>query len=125
MAAHYTGHARVSMSHPRAFGVCQRCGFLYNLDDLAWQMEFAGKQLINTRWRVCPTCLDPPTPTLARRSITLPPDPVPVRDPRPEYYDAADSDYRVTETGETRITEADDPRVAMEDGDTALDEFIG
>jgi len=75
------GRARVSARDPRAFGICDRCNFQYNLQSLTWQFEWQGAQLQNRRILVCPICLDVPQENL--RSIVLPPDPVPVLNPRP------------------------------------------
>lgn len=84
------GRARVSSKNPRAFGVCDRDGLWYNLDQLVWQWEYRGPTLQNIWIRVCKRCLD--TPNAQLRSITLPADPVPVWQPRPENFEAAEVD---------------------------------
>lgn len=76
------GRSRISASHPRAQAICDRCKFLYNHDDLQWQMEYAGPHLVNKRMLVCRACLDVPSP--ARRAVLLTADPVPVQNPRPQ-----------------------------------------
>lgn len=76
------GRARVVPGDP--FASCDRCNFRYNLSDLQWQFQFGGTQLINLRILVCKKCLDIPSPFL--QSIILPPDPVPVLNPRPGFY---------------------------------------
>lgn len=81
--ARYT-HASVSMAHPRALGVCDRCGFVYNHDDLQWQYQWAGPKLQNLRILVCKSCLDEPQEQL--RTIILPPDPIPISNPRPGEF---------------------------------------
>jgi hypothetical protein len=84
------GRAQVSARAPRALGICDRCGFMYNLDQLQWQFDWLqGPRLFNLRIRVCRTCLD--VPQESGRTIVLPPDPVPVAYPRPENYVAADN----------------------------------
>lgn len=84
------GRAQISARAPRALGVCQRCGFTYNLDELQWQFDWnRGPRLFNLRIQVCPTCLDVPQEN--GRTIVLPPDPVPVKYPLPENYIAADN----------------------------------
>lgn len=103
------GRARVDPDRPQAFAKCDRCGFLYNLVDLRYQFEWAGAALINTRFKVCDRCLDVPNEQL--RTVILPPDPVPVIDPRPLSFAIDEIDYRVTEDGDLRVTEADEPRV--------------
>lgn len=81
------GRAQVNPVAPRAFGTCDRCGMLYNLNDLAWQHQWRGNKLMNIWLRVCTlTCLDNPSDFL--RPIKLPADPVPVYQPRPEPYTA-------------------------------------
>ena len=78
------GRARVDASSPRAFAVCDRCGFLYNHCDLRWQNDWRGSQLVNIRVLVCYRCLD--IPYEGRRPLALPPDPEPVLNARPENY---------------------------------------
>jgi hypothetical protein len=85
-----TGRASVSTRNPRAFGICDRCGFLYNHDKLQWQFDYAGAGLINKRILVCSPCLD--TPQNQLRSIILPADPVPIENPRVQDYAAAETD---------------------------------
>ena len=84
------GHVRVDPRHPQAGAVCDRCGERYPLsaaragDGLNWQFEYQGTGLINLRIMVCPVCLDEPQPQLL--SPRIPPDPLPVLNPRPEPY---------------------------------------
>jgi len=82
--ASYHGRASIDANAPRALGVCERCGFLYNLHTLKWQFDWRGTRLQNLRRLVCASCLDVPQQQL--RTIVLPPDPVPVMNPRPEQY---------------------------------------
>lgn len=77
------GYAKVDPRYPSAWACCDRCGFRYLHSDLSWQMEWSGAQLRNKRILVCRrTCLDVPQPQL--RSYSPPPDPLPIRDPRPD-----------------------------------------
>lgn len=63
---------------------------MYNHDQLQWQWDWQqGPRLFNLRILVCPTCLDKPQES--GRTIVLPPDPVPIRNPRPENYALADN----------------------------------
>jgi len=65
-----------------AWGVCDRCNFVYSLKDLIWQYDWRGNQVQNIKLRVCTrTCADKPYE--GWRPLKLPADPVPVRDPRP------------------------------------------
>jgi hypothetical protein len=79
-----TGRASVNPFDPRAFGICDRCGFLYNLAKLQYQYQWNGVALMNRGIKVCPTCHDEPSEFL--RNIILPPDPLPVDQPRTEPY---------------------------------------
>ena len=88
-----TGRASVSSRNPRAFGICDRCGFLYNHDRLQWQFDYAGAGLINKRILVCSPCLD--TPQNQLRAIILPADPTPIQNPRVEAW-AQDSTDNIT-----------------------------
>lgn len=84
------GRAQISERAPRALGICQRCGFMYNLDQLRFQWDWQqGPRLRNLMIKVCPTCWD--VPQESGRTIILPPDPVPVPYPLPEDYAAADN----------------------------------
>jgi|SRR5271166_4516920 len=88
MSWRFTGHARVNSRSPQAFGVCDRCGMWYNLVNLHYQYEWRGPRLANIRLRVCPRCLD--IPFIFNRPLIIPPDPIPVWDPRPQNFIAAD-----------------------------------
>lgn len=79
----------VSSNNPRAWGVCDRCGMLGNLDDLIWQYEWEGPELRNLWKRVHSHCYDKPQEQLRPR--ILPPDPVPRWQPRPEQYQVANT----------------------------------
>lgn len=84
------GRASISARAPRATAICDRCGFMYNHDQLQWQWDWQqGPRLFNLRILVCPTCLD--VPQESGRTIVLPPDPVPIANPRPENYVQADN----------------------------------
>lgn len=76
------GFATVDPRSPRSWGVCDRDGFRHNRNELFWQYEWAGVGLRNKRILVCRRCLDIPNPQL--RSYSPPPDPIPIRDPRPD-----------------------------------------
>lgn len=84
-------HSRYSVdaTRPRARGVCDACGFHYQLDRLRWQYQWVGPKLQNLRFLVCDECYDVPQEQL--RTIVLPPDPVPVFNPRPENYVSDDN----------------------------------
>lgn len=92
MSAH--GRASVSTTNPRAFGICDRCGFLYNHHELQWQFDYRGAALINIRLLVCEACLDVPQNQL--RNIIVPADPTPIMNARVQDYVTAETNTRVT-----------------------------
>lgn len=75
------GRASISARAPRALAICDRCNFQFNHDQLDWQYQWAGVKLQNIRLLVCKSCMDKPQEQL--RTIILPPDPVPIQNPRP------------------------------------------
>lgn len=83
------GRARVDRSNPQAHATCDRCGARYLHKQLSWQVQWIGPRLQNIRILVCRTCLDKPQELL--RTIVLPPDPVPIANPRPELYVSDDN----------------------------------
>ncbi len=108
----YHGRAEVDIREPRSFGVCDRCSFLYNLDDLQWQKEYAGVGVVNLEILVCRTCLDQMQPQLS--ATILPPDPDPVFNARPEYYVLDEVDYLTDQDGNILVDQDGDKLVANE-----------
>jgi hypothetical protein len=92
MAWSIYSHADIgSIRRPRPFGVCDRCGFVYNRDALKFQYDWAGLKEMNKGVLVCRKCMDSSQPQL--KSITIPTDPVAIMNPRPgefsgEVYEA-------------------------------------
>ena len=85
-----SGRARTNPQRPSAQAVCDRCGMWYQLRDLVFQHEWRGNELVDIRVRVCTrTCLD--VPFQLNRPLLLPPDPVPVDQPRVEAFDVIES----------------------------------
>ena len=109
MRAH--GRAQVDPFSPRAFGVCDKCGFLYNLYQLQWQFDFVGPKLQNLRLLVCQPCYDTPQPQ--KKPIIIPQDPVPVKNARVESYAQAETNIRITEDDDVRVTEVGRTRVTQ------------
>lgn len=85
------GHFRVDSRAPVARAVCDRCGGIYNRTDLNFQFQWAGAQLQNLQLLVCPRCMDVPQPQL--RTIILPPDPLPIPNPRIEQTGLDNNPY--------------------------------
>ena len=129
------GRARTNARNPQAHAICDRCGFRYNMVSLKWQFDWRGSQLTNTRILVCNDCLD--TPQEQQRTITIPADPQPILNARPENFQDAESstrllaghttdpatglpvpnaNYRVTQTGDTRNTQITGAPVGLEQG---------
>lgn len=122
------GRAKVSSTSPRAFAICDRCGFLYNHADLHWQYDYRGRSLANLRILVCETCEDTPQNQLKPRII--PPDPVPIQNARPERYQEYSADTRYTQgnsvdfwtglpivNGDVRITQDAQVRSVQQTGE--------
>lgn len=84
MAYRYHGHAKTDPRNPSAYGISDRSGFQHNLRDLVWEMEWRGPRLMRTGFLVSKRDLDVPQQQLRPR--ILPPDPVPIPNPRPEQY---------------------------------------
>lgn len=89
-----SGRARTSPSGPRAHAICDRCGFRYNHMDLQWQFDWRGATLQNTRVLVCGRCNDDQQQQL--RAIVIPADPVPIMNPRVEYFVSDETSWRTT-----------------------------
>lgn len=95
--------ARTNPQSPRAWATDDRSGFVGNHDNLSWQFDWRGTQLINTRVLVYADQLDTPQRQLG--TIILPPDPLPVLNARPEQYaiDEQPVSTRYTMNGRVRI----------------------
>ena len=78
------GRAPTRPSAPQAKGVCDQCGCWVAFRDLIKQTEWTGTRVSWLGFLVCRSCLDKPQPQL--KSIRLPPDPVPIKNPRPENF---------------------------------------
>lgn len=85
------GHARTSQTNPRAKGECDGCGMWYPHATLARQMRWAGASKVDTGFLKCRKCIDRPQDQ--DRTIILPPDPMPVVNPR------ASKDTAINSTG--------------------------
>lgn len=82
--SHY-GSAETNPTWPRAHAICDRCGKRTNHFKLNWQYDWRGPRMQNLRILVCDSCYDAPQQN-GQRTIIYPPDPVPVMNPRPEFY---------------------------------------
>ena len=76
--------SRTQTNSPRAWATSDRSGFVGNQENMKWQLQWAGTQLINLRILVYPDEYDEPQRQLG--TIILPPDPVAIMNARPEQY---------------------------------------
>lgn len=75
------GRFIVNPDAPEPYGICDRHGGMVALSELKFQTEVSGTGIRTTNLRVCSRCTDRHAQFL--RTIVIPPDPPPVRDPRP------------------------------------------
>ncbi len=81
---HGNFRAQVNPSNLDSFAICDVCGELWNHSALQFQYDWAGTELINLGYMACPTCYDKPFEP--RKVIILPPDPLPIQNPRPPAW---------------------------------------
>ena len=72
-------------------------------------MQWAGRSLVNLKLLVCRDCLDVPNAQL--RTPNIAPDPVPIKDPRPDPNSGPMPNVLITESGVTLTDVAGDPLV--------------
>lgn len=76
--------ARTNPTSPRAWATSDRNGAISNHENLCWQWDWSGAELINKRILVSSDELDKPQRQLG--TFIVPPDPVPIMNARPEQY---------------------------------------
>ena len=76
--------ARTDPRSPRAWATSDRNGHISNHENLCWQFDWAGTGLVNKRILVSEDELDKPQRQLG--TLIIPPDPVAIRNARPEQY---------------------------------------
>lgn len=91
---------RTDPNNPRAWGTDDRSGFVFNLGDMQWQFDWRGTQLANLRILTISPYLDTPQRQLG--VVILPPDPVAVRNARPEPYPIDEIWPRLVQGGQPR-----------------------
>lgn len=80
----YRTQPKFDARDPRAIAICDGCGFLVQHSHLRMKKEYRGGSVpVPTGLMVCASCDDVPQPYFRR--LLLRPDPVPVRNPRPDY----------------------------------------
>lgn len=105
MSGGFVGYqrARISSRNPASLGRCDRCAFVYNLRELRFQYYWRGPTLQNTQFLVCPSCLD--VPNQQDRTIVIPPDPLPLINPRVEDYAIETTNWLTTQDGQALLQE--------------------
>lgn len=78
----YPRHVRFNPRDPEAVGQCDRGKEICNRSDLKPEMVWAGNELVWNGFLVCDRHRDPPQPQ--SRAKILAPDPVPIKNPRPD-----------------------------------------
>lgn len=73
-----------SKRDPRAIAMCDRCDKVKPHHKLKKQMQYFGSVLRWTGFLVCASCYDKPDLQVLGRATALPPDPVPIKNPRPD-----------------------------------------
>lgn len=79
--ANRAGHAVTDASFPVHQFQCDRCGQWWSGQHAINQVDWRGPRLMALNIIVCPPCND--VPFIYNRPIVTPPDPIPVRNPRP------------------------------------------
>ena len=114
----------VDPGQPRAEGICDRCGFRFNLENLQWQYDFRGTtRPINTRILVCgrSSCMDEMQPQ--NSPLILSPDPEPIFNARPETYVLDETSWLATQDGDV-YTEIDGDLYLANIGDNGAVAFL-
>lgn len=95
---------------PRAIAICDGCGFLVQHDHLREKKDYRGGSTpVGLKLYVCASCVDVPQPYFSR--LLLRPDPVPVRNPRPDFNPTS---FVLDENGVQRIVTQDDDPIVQE-----------
>ena len=77
-------YVNIDFYNSEALGVCDYSGFIFNRKDLVRQMEWRGDRLCWTGFYVGKPFADQPNAQL--KPPILKPDPLPVKEPRPQQY---------------------------------------
>lgn len=73
-------NVKIDASDPAAVAFCDKTGMVFNREDLVKQFEWRGNAIVWTGFYVGPQFADTPNEQL--RPPILPPDPVPIQQPR-------------------------------------------
>lgn len=95
---------------PRGIAICDGCGFLVQHSHLREKKDYRGGSVpVGLGIYVCASCDDVPQPYYRR--LLLRPDPVPLKNPRPDYNPTY---YVLDENGIQRILTQDDEFIVQE-----------
>lgn len=97
MSRRQSKYTVVDATDPQGAAQCDRCSRWWNANQLTWQYAWGGVQLYNIRVLVCPLCYDIPNEQL--RTIILPPDPLPLKNPRVPYFAYNEQTVLLAESG--------------------------
>lgn len=96
MLRYHPKYSETDPDNPAAWGTCDRCGFIWNLNKLKWQYDYRGSAMLqNLRILVCEKCTDVPQIQLTPNILS--PDPAPIFNARPEPYAVDETDWFGTE----------------------------
>ncbi len=97
-------NAEVDPDAPIAWGTCDRCGMIWNVNKLTWQYSYNGSTSPqNTRFLVCPKHIDPLNPQ--DMPFILAPDPLPIYNARPFPYALDEASWLLTQDLEVITTQ--------------------
>ena len=101
------GRAGAQVPGKGPLAICDRCGFLYYQQDLVWQYDYLGGAVPQSLGvLVCRrTCLD--ELNHANQLLIIPPDPPPIFNARPEFYDVDETNWLTTEDEDIITTQSD------------------
>lgn len=103
---------------PRAWGTCDRSGFITNHEKLVWQFDWRGTRLENLRILVAPDMVDKPQRQLG--TIILPPDPVGILNARPEQYSMEEHAHLLDQSGNQLFGMDGNPLIGDNDQTTPI-----
>lgn len=87
-AKKHRGNPRFEKKSPHGLAICDGCGFMVQHTELREKKDYRGGATpVGLSLRVCASCDDAPQPYYRR--LLLRPDPVPLKNPRPDTQDAA------------------------------------
>ena len=96
--------------NPKGIAICDGCGFLVQHSHLREKKDYRGGSVpVGLSLYVCASCDDVPQPYYSR--LLLRPDPVPLRNPRPDYNP---NYFVLDENGIQRIVTQDDQPIIQE-----------